>query len=75
MTMSGGQEIGVVKARLTGERCDGSPGTVGEFVGPGVKVACGDEWVIVNKLKVEGRYANSADVLEPGSRLLESPRG
>jgi UDP-4-amino-4-deoxy-L-arabinose formyltransferase/UDP-glucuronic acid dehydrogenase (UDP-4-keto-hexauronic acid decarboxylating) len=74
-TMSGGQEIGVVKARLTGERCDRSPGTVGEFVGPGVKIACGDEWVIVNKLKVEGRYVNSADVLEPGSRLIESPRG
>jgi len=74
-TMSGAQEISVVKARLTGERCDRSPGTVGEFVGPGVKVACGDEWVIVNKLKVEGRHANSADVLEPGSRLHESPRG
>src|SRR5262245_32459744 len=74
-TMSGAQEIGVVKARLTGERCDRSPGTVGEFVGPGVKIACGDEWVIVNKLKVEGRYVNSEDVLEPGSRLIESPRG
>jgi methionyl-tRNA formyltransferase len=74
-TTSGAQEIGVVKARLTGERRHGSPGTVGEFVGPGVKVACGDEWVIVNKLKVEGRYVNSADVLEPGSRLIESPRG
>jgi methionyl-tRNA formyltransferase len=74
-TMSGEKEIGVVKACLTGERCDRSPGTVGEFVGPGVKIACGDEWVIVNKLKVEGRYMNSADVLEPGSRLLESPHG
>jgi methionyl-tRNA formyltransferase len=68
---SGAQEIGVVKARLTGERCDRSPGTVGEFVGPGVKIACGDEWVIVNKLKVEGRYVNSADVLKPGIRLIE----
>ena len=48
-----------------------SPGTVGEFVGPGVKIACGDEWIIVNKLKVEGRYVNSADVLKPGSRLSE----
>jgi methionyl-tRNA formyltransferase len=73
-TMSGAQEIGVVKACLTGERCDRAPGTVGEFIGLGVKVACGDEWIIVNKLKVEGRYVNSAGVLEPGSRLLESPR-
>jgi len=68
-TMSGEKEIGVVKARLTGERCDGSPGTVGEVVGSGVKVACGDEWIVVNKLKVEERYANSAEVLKPGSRL------
>jgi UDP-4-amino-4-deoxy-L-arabinose formyltransferase/UDP-glucuronic acid dehydrogenase (UDP-4-keto-hexauronic acid decarboxylating) len=75
MTMSGEKEIGVVKACLTGERCDRLPGTVGEFVGPGVKIACGDEWIIVNKLKVEGRYVNSADVLKPGSRLLEPPHG
>src|SRR5262245_12977802 len=70
-SMSGEKEIGVVKASLTGEWCDRSPGTVGEFVGPGVKIACGDEWIIVNKLKVEGRYVNSADVLKPGSRLSE----
>jgi methionyl-tRNA formyltransferase len=68
-TMSDAQEIGIVKAILTGERCDRSPGTVGEVVGPGVKVACGDEWTIVNKLRVEGRYVNSADVLKPGSCL------
>ncbi len=68
-TTSGAQEIGVVKACLTGERCDRSPGTVGEFVEPGVKIACGDEWVIVNKLKIEGRYVNSADVLKPEGRL------
>jgi methionyl-tRNA formyltransferase len=68
-TMSGAQEIGVVKACLTGERCDVSPGTVGDVARPGVKIACRDEWVIVNKLKVEGRYVNSADVLKQGSRL------
>jgi methionyl-tRNA formyltransferase len=68
-TMSGAQEIGVVKACLTGERCDVSPGTVGDVVRPGVKIACGDEWIIVNKLKVEGRYVNSADVLKQGSLL------
>jgi methionyl-tRNA formyltransferase len=72
-TMSGAQEVSVVKACLTGELCDRSPGTVGEFVGPGVKIACGDEWIIVNKLKVEGRYMNSANVLKPGSRLKEIP--
>jgi methionyl-tRNA formyltransferase len=67
--MSGEKEIGVVKARLTGEGCDRPPGTVGEVVGSGVKVACADEWIVVNKLKVEGRCVNSAEVLKPGSRL------
>jgi hypothetical protein len=70
-TMSGEKEIGVVKARLTKERCERSPGTVGEVVGSGVKVACGDEWIVVNKLKVEERYVNSAEVLKPGSRLSD----
>ena len=70
--MSGAQEISVVKAYLTGELCDRSPGIVGEFVGPGVKIACGDEWIIVNKVRVEGRYMNSADVLKPGGRLSEA---
>jgi methionyl-tRNA formyltransferase len=68
-TKSGEKEIGVVKARLTGGRCDSSPGTVGEVLGSGVKIACGDEWIVVNKLKVEERYVNSADVLKPGIRL------
>jgi methionyl-tRNA formyltransferase len=68
-SMSGEKEIGVMKARLTGERCNRPPGTVGEVVGSGVKVACGDEWVVVNKLKVEERYVDSAEVLKPGSRL------
>jgi methionyl-tRNA formyltransferase len=74
-SMSGEKEIGVVKARLTRERCDRSPGTVGEVVGSGVKVACGDEWILVNKLKIEERYVNPADVLKPGIRLFESPHG
>jgi methionyl-tRNA formyltransferase len=65
-TMSGAREIGVAEACLTGERCDRAPGTVGKFVGPGVRIACGDEWVIVNKLRVEGRYVDPADVLKPG---------
>jgi methionyl-tRNA formyltransferase len=65
-TMSGAQEIGVAKAWLTGEKCARTPGTVGEFVGTGVRVACGDEWIMVNKLRVEGRYVNPAEVLKPG---------
>lgn len=65
----GGKEIGVVKACLTGERSDKQPGTVGEFIEQGVKIACGDEWIVVKKLKVEGHYLNPADVLKRGGHL------
>ena len=65
----GEQEIGVVKARLTGESCDAAPGTVGRFYGPAVQVACADEWIWVDKALIEGRYLPAADILQSGARL------
>jgi UDP-4-amino-4-deoxy-L-arabinose formyltransferase/UDP-glucuronic acid dehydrogenase (UDP-4-keto-hexauronic acid decarboxylating) len=65
------KEIRVVKARISGCPCDAAPGTVGEFVESGVQIASSDEWVIATKLILDGRYLNAADVLVPGTRLLE----
>jgi methionyl-tRNA formyltransferase len=65
----GEQEIGVVKARLTGESCDAAPGTVGRFSGPAVQVACADEWILVDKALIDGRYLPATDILQPGARL------
>jgi methionyl-tRNA formyltransferase len=65
----GEREIGVIKARLTGESCDAAPGTVGRLAGTAVQVACADEWIWVDKLLVEGKYLPPADVLQPGARL------
>jgi hypothetical protein len=30
---------------------------------------CWDEWIVANRLKVEERYVNAAQVLKPGNRL------
>ena len=51
----GEQEIGVIKARLTGEPCNAAPGTVRRLAGPGVQVACADEWIWLDKALIEGK--------------------
>jgi len=65
----GEQEIGVIKARLTGQPCDATPGTVGRLAGTAVQVACADEWIWVDKTLVEGTFLSAADFLRPGARL------
>jgi methionyl-tRNA formyltransferase len=65
----GEREIGVIKARLTGESCEAAPGTVGRLVGTAAQVACADEWIWVDKALVEGKYLPAADILRSGARL------
>src|SRR5262245_58920632 len=65
----GEQEIGVIKARLTGQPCDAMPGTVGRLDGIAVQVACADEWIWVDRTLVEGTCLSAADILRPGARL------
>jgi UDP-4-amino-4-deoxy-L-arabinose formyltransferase/UDP-glucuronic acid dehydrogenase (UDP-4-keto-hexauronic acid decarboxylating) len=65
----GDQEIGFVKVALTGRPCDAQPGTIGQFDGRMVSVACGDEWVAVARLMINGNYVNAAEALRSGERL------
>ena len=65
----GEQEIGVIKARLTGESCDAAPGKVGRLAGPAVQVACADEWIWVDQTLIGGKYLPAADILQSGARL------
>lgn len=68
-----GEEIGVVGVRPTGETAGAPPGTVGEAIArSGVRVASGDEWLLVERVLVAGRRREAAAVLRPGQRL-ESP--
>ena len=59
------QEIGVAKACLTGEMWDRGREQWESLSGRGLGLRRG-EWIIVNKLRVERRYVNPADVLKPG---------
>jgi methionyl-tRNA formyltransferase len=65
----GEQEIGVIKARLTGEPCNAAPGTVRRLARPAVQVACADEWIWLDKALIEGKYLPAADILKSGARL------
>jgi methionyl-tRNA formyltransferase len=65
----GEQEIGVIKARLTGESCDAAPGKVGRLAETAVQVACADEWIWVDKTLIGGKYLPAADILQSGARL------
>ena len=70
----GGQEVGVLKAALTGEPCGEPPGTVGGSADSGVRVACADEWLLAKKLVVAGRTLNASEVLKPGDQLCDARR-
>ena len=64
-----GQEIHLVKVRLTGRECDAPPGTIGQREGASVEVACADQWILCEKVMVEGRSIAAAEGLQDAVRL------
>jgi methionyl-tRNA formyltransferase len=66
------RELGVVKACRTHLPADAAPGTVGKPSDTGSLVAGADEWVLVKKLKVGGKYLAATDILKSGDRLETS---
>jgi methionyl-tRNA formyltransferase len=65
----GGRPIGVTRASRTGEPCTEAPGTVAATKGEGVRVACADEWIEIERLTVDGTPVAAASILEPGVLL------
>jgi hypothetical protein len=64
-------EFGIVTAVATGSPANAPPGTVGcrdEF---GVRVACGDEWISLGKIRVSDQLAKATEVLRVGDILAE----
>jgi methionyl-tRNA formyltransferase len=61
--------IGVTRASRTGEPCTEVPGTVAATEGEGVRVACADEWIEIERLTVDGAPVAAASILEPGVLL------
>jgi methionyl-tRNA formyltransferase len=69
---SGLQEVALVKASRSGQKCRELPGTIGDSSSSGVYVACQDEWIVASKLLVGSKYLPAAGFLRPGDRLANS---
>ena len=63
------QSIGVLKAAMTGEPTDAPPGTLGAADGRSIRVACGDEWISILKIRVAGKNDDASRTLKAGERL------
>jgi methionyl-tRNA formyltransferase len=63
------REVGIVKATRTLETSGEAPGVVGSPGNGGIRVSAGDEWVLVQRMLVEGAYVDATEVVRPGDHL------
>lgn len=69
-TSMGTQEVEMTKASSTEEPTNGMrPGTVGEIRGGGALVAAADEWVLIERARLEKTASPAGEILSPGMRL------
>ena len=61
-----GREVSVIKAACTGIVSDAAPGTVGAIADRGVLVSAADEWVLVQRVLLDGRGLDASEALRPG---------
>jgi methionyl-tRNA formyltransferase len=61
-----GTEFTLLKAGRTHNSCSAQCGTVGAIAGRGVSVAAADEWVLIDRVCIDGRNFDAADLLHPG---------
>jgi methionyl-tRNA formyltransferase len=64
-----GRDVAILKAVSTAEAASAEPGTVGDPVAGGVRVAAAGEWVVVQRVSLDGQALDAVDVLRPGHRL------
>lgn len=65
------REIEILRASRTGFACASPPGTVGSTGAVESIIACGDEWVTLHRVRVDGRAVAPASILKPGARLRD----
>jgi methionyl-tRNA formyltransferase len=66
-----GEPLPVLKASRTHDPADAPPGTVGEVADGKARVAASDEWVLVERVQVDGRAGPAADILHPGQTVSD----
>jgi len=68
VTCVDGTRVSIKRVSRTHVPSEAAPGTIGDSVEGGVRVAAGDEWVLVEELETDGVRAAPATVLRPGDR-------
>ncbi len=64
-----GRQVGIVRARATGQPCDAPSGTVGPVEDAGVAVAAADAWVRVERVAYDGRVTSPVEFLRSGQQF------
>lgn len=62
-----GNEVEILRASASGEPTIEQPGTVGQPAERGVPVSAGDEWVLIERIRVDGTRAEPATALPAGA--------
>jgi methionyl-tRNA formyltransferase len=68
VTCVDGTRVSIRRASLTQVASETAPGTIGDRVEGGIRVAARDEWVLVEELEIDGVRAAPATVLRLGRR-------
>lgn len=66
-TKVGGEELSIVRVAATGEATAADPGTIGAARDQAVPVSGGDEWVLVERVRLRGESVPPASVMPAGS--------
>jgi UDP-4-amino-4-deoxy-L-arabinose formyltransferase/UDP-glucuronic acid dehydrogenase (UDP-4-keto-hexauronic acid decarboxylating) len=67
------QQFGIVKATASNETCRSSPGTVAPWNDDSVRVAAGDQWVIVHTVMIGDERLPATQFLYEGDQLAVRP--
>lgn len=71
----GDKVCAVLKASRTAESCAPAvPGQVGAISERGAQVATGDDWILVERVRLDGATCSAQDVLQGGDRLEDGAR-
>jgi UDP-4-amino-4-deoxy-L-arabinose formyltransferase/UDP-glucuronic acid dehydrogenase (UDP-4-keto-hexauronic acid decarboxylating) len=69
-TLPGLGELEIVKVARTGQKADAAPGRLGRHDPEGVRVACADEWLLVKKVRIDGKPRDLKPPLAAGALEL-----
>jgi methionyl-tRNA formyltransferase len=67
----GDTEVGLIKAARTGRTATAPPGSIGDCSEMGAEIACGDEWILCQRVTLDGRALHPGKLWARGKRLSD----